>query len=290
VSGAEIIPVSLLKASDDDGGFAEIEVVGERIARGVQELLTASSGHIFSVKPGSVNAASYAEWRIAQNPYGMLFRYRLTAQNGQMLVHIPGILLSQIVDLAYGGSGNPAVRSAFTPAEMRFAKRIAEALIPAIRTAWNGPPSVMPSLENIEPDLLNARWAKSQDRILTNSVSVEADGITPATICWIISVDTAKAAPTTGTGSEPTAPDPVWSQRMKASAMGVRLPARSVLTRCELPLTRLLHLSPGDVIPIFLPSTIPLTVAGRAFAHGSIGEANGRAAIRIETMEKGFDL
>lgn len=290
MTAAEILPVSLFKATDDDGGCTEIEVVGDRLAHGLQELLTASSGHAFAVQPGSVNAASYAEWRIAQNPYGMLLRYRLTAQNGQMLVHIPGVLLSQIVDLAYGGNGNLVLRSAFTPAETRFTERFAEGLLPAIRAAWKDAPSVMPSLVGIEPDLLNANWAKAQDRILTNNLSVEGNGIKLAMVCWIMSVDTAKAAPTAQAGSEPTSPDPIWRQRMRASAMAVRMPARSVLTRCELPLTRLLHLSPGDVIPIFLPTAVPLTVAGRTFAHGSIGEANGRAALCIETMEKGFEL
>ena len=290
MSAAEVLPVSLLKASDADKGFAEIEIVGDRLARGLQELMTASTGHAFSVTPGSVNPASYAEWRIAQNPYGMLLRYRLTAQNGQMLVHIPGALLSQIVDLAYGGNGNLALRSAFAPAETRFVERFAEGLLPAIRAAWNDAPAVMPTLASIESDLLNANWAKTQDRILTNNLAVEGHGIKPATICWIISVDTAKAAPTASSANETLSPDPVWGQRMKASAMAVRMPARSVLTRCELPLTRLLHLAPGDVIPLFLPQHVPITVAGRPFAHGSIGEANGRAAIRIEKMKEGFAL
>jgi flagellar motor switch protein FliM len=290
VNAAAVTPASLLKAQAEDGGFAEIERVGERLGRGLQELLSASSGHAICVKPGSVNVASYNEWRIAQNPFGMLLRYQLTAQNGQMLVHVPGILVSQIVDLAYGGNGNLAIRQAFTPAETRFTERFAEALVPVIRAAWGDAPGVAPMLSGVECDLLNASWAKTQDRILTNNLSIEGSGIKPATICWIIAAETAKMVPSAHSGGEPTLPDPVWHQRMKASAMAVRLPARSVLTRCDLPLTRLLNLAPGDIIPVFLPATIPLTVAGRTFAHGSIGEANGRAALRIETMEKGFDL
>ena len=55
----------------------------------------------------------------------------------------------------------------------------------------------------------------------------------------------------------------------------------------ELPLGRLLNLKAGDVIPICLPSHIPVTVAGRLFAQGTVGEANGRAAICIEKIEQG---
>jgi flagellar motor switch protein FliM len=43
------------------------------------------------------------------------------------------------------------------------------------------------------------------------------------------------------------------------------------------------------VLPLILPSQIPLLVEGRVVAHGSIGEANGRAALRIEKIGKEND-
>ena len=45
----------------------------------------------------------------------------------------------------------------------------------------------------------------------------------------------------------------------------------------------------GDIIPLTMPRHVPVTVAGRSFAVGSIGEANGNAAIMIEHIEKGPD-
>jgi flagellar motor switch protein FliM len=38
-----------------------------------------------------------------------------------------------------------------------------------------------------------------------------------------------------------------------------------------------------------MPRQVPVTVAGRKFALGSIGEANGNAAIMIDQIEKGPD-
>jgi flagellar motor switch protein FliM len=284
---ADVTPTSLFKEPGESVGSEQIESVGARLARGLQELLCAASGRALAIKPGSVNAASYTEWRIAQNPHGMLLRYRITAQNAQILINVPGTLISQIVDLAYGGNGLHVVRPHFTPAETRFVQRIAEQLVPIIRSAWDVAPSITPSLVSVETDLLNAHWPKAHDRILLHSFLVDGEPVKPASISWMIASETAKAIPSGSTGSETIASDPVWRQRMTASAMAVRMPARSVLTQCEMPLTKLLHLAPGDVIPIFLPSAIPLIVAGRTFARGSMGEANGRAALRIETIEKG---
>lgn len=284
---AEVTPVSLTKATDHSAGVGGMESIGGRLARGFEQLLNAAIGEAVAAKPGSVNVTSYTEWRIAQNPHGLLLRYALTPKNDQMLVHIPGILLSQMVDLAFGGSGNVSVRSGFTPTEMRYAARFAEGLMPAIGEAWKTTPPVAVRLVSVETDLLNACWPKSHDQIFLQSFCVESHAIKSATMSWLVATDTAKVIPTVQPADEAALPDLVWRDRMKAAAMDVRLPARSVLTRCELPLTRLLHLAPGDVLPVFLPANVPLIVAGRIFAHGSIGEANGRAALQIATIEKG---
>ena len=76
---------------------------------------------------------------------------------------------------------------------------------------------------------------------------------------------------------------------MNKALRDVRLPVRSVLARPEISLVKLLSLEVGDIIPLTMPRHVPVTVAGRSFAVGSIGEANGNAAIMIEHIEKGPD-
>jgi len=76
---------------------------------------------------------------------------------------------------------------------------------------------------------------------------------------------------------------------MRAAAMRIRLPARTILAHSDISFQRLLTLAPGDILPLLLPTQIPLTVAGHVFAHGSLGEANGRTALLIEKMEKEMD-
>jgi flagellar motor switch protein FliM len=83
--------------------------------------------------------------------------------------------------------------------------------------------------------------------------------------------------------------DPAWSGALNKALKDVRLPVRSVLARPEISLVKLLSLEVGDIIPITMPRQVPVTVAGRKFALGSIGEANGNAAIMIDQIEKGPD-
>jgi flagellar motor switch protein FliM len=40
------------------------------------------------------------------------------------------------------------------------------------------------------------------------------------------------------------------------------------------------------VIPVSLPAHVPLIVEGRRFAIGTIGEHDGRAALKIEKVEQ----
>jgi flagellar motor switch protein FliM len=67
----------------------------------------------------------------------------------------------------------------------------------------------------------------------------------------------------------------------------VRLPVRTVLARPELTMSQLMQLKVGDVIPINLSPKVPLLVASKRFAEGTIGEQEGRAALLVESVGKG---
>ena len=65
-----------------------------------------------------------------------------------------------------------------------------------------------------------------------------------------------------------------WLQRLSTSKDTVTL-------------QRLLTLAVGDIIQVPMPRQIPVTIGGRLFAQGSVGEANGRTAIKIESIQQG---
>ena len=77
-----------------------------------------------------------------------------------------------------------------------------------------------------------------------------------------------------------------WRHRLAAAVGGVRVKARTVLARPELSVSELMQLQPGDVIPVTLPAHVPLLVEGRRIALGTIGEHDGRAALKIELIEQ----
>lgn len=76
-----------------------------------------------------------------------------------------------------------------------------------------------------------------------------------------------------------------WAARLFRAAATMHFDARVVVARPDITLRQLMVLKPGDVLPTIVPSVVPLIVAGRTIAHGTIGDSDGRAALRIERLE-----
>ncbi|MET0307883.1 MAG: FliM/FliN family flagellar motor switch protein [Sphingomonas sp.] len=79
--------------------------------------------------------------------------------------------------------------------------------------------------------------------------------------------------------------EPEWRSGLTRAVMGVKLPVRSVLAEPVVPLSLLLDLKAGDVIPIDFGAEVPVMVAERRLGTGLVGTANGRAAVRLTQLE-----
>jgi flagellar motor switch protein FliM len=278
--------ITLVRSKSDATDLAGFAPIATKLARGIQDILESLNGGV-AITAGTANTTRYPEWRIAQNPFGVLLRFGLNNGRDEVLVHLPGYFISQIVDRHYGGCGAVPARGEFTPAELRFIARLGEQIVAALEAAG----STAATFAKAQTDILGASWPKSRDAVVVQPLTVEGGEIKPAIISVIFAsecarifsdgsaCDTANAAP----------PDAAWATRMRMASMRMQLPARTVLAQGEVCLHRLMRLAPGDILPLMIPAQIPLTVAGSTFARGSLGEANGRAALMIEKIEKEMD-
>ena len=283
----DVKPVSLLRAVAEKQTFPGLDIVGGKMARGL--------GALFGTIAVSVDAVSstthiFSAWHTEQPIGGLYCRFNLHPIKGHMALVFPPQLVAGMVDIFYGGDGKSSCAIGdITQSERLIIARFARAFSPLLGTSWAGYVEISPQFVGEDTDFANI-GLRVDDVVVVQPFAVhDACGVTHEVSCLYPAEALRPITALTQSSSVATNAlvDPVWSAKLQIAAMQIRLPMRSIFARPELPVSRLLALKPGDFIPVSLPKYLPITVAGRLFAHGSVGEAGGRTAIKIERIEEG---
>jgi flagellar motor switch protein FliM len=268
-----------------------LDQIGERVARGLRNVLVALGHAAPQLVYTDAQITPYADWRAAQTLVAGICRFQMTPIKGHVLMVCPAPLIASLVDLFYGGTGSSdAVNRGLGLTETRLLSRIGEATTGVLDASWNMIVPVVTTLIGTETETAHVALTKDDAPVAVQRFSLSGGVEPPATIAVVYPVAALRPFDALFNPAVPaTKPliDPIWQGRMAEAAMGVRLPLRTIFARPELPVSRLLALQVGDVIPLTLPDRIPVTVAGRLFAQASVGEASGRVAIRIEKIVEG---
>ncbi|MDQ8757161.1 FliM/FliN family flagellar motor switch protein [Sphingosinicella sp. LHD-64] len=268
-----------------------VDRLNERMVRRVRDLIEpfARAKPNVTVEPTVVR--SFGDWQAEQGEFASLSLYSFKPMKGAILIRIEPEFVSRLVDAYYGGTGALPTRRAreFTATEESVASRLADTLAAALGQVWSEVVPAQPLLRSRETHAGFAGLAKAEEAIAVSQFTIAPWPGQGATIEILYPVAglrslehllAAKPSDDVGlTGSD-------WRRRMGTAVGEVRIKARTVLARPELPLSELMQLRPGDVIPVSLPTHVPLLVEGRRFAIGTIGEHDGRAALKIEKIEQ----
>jgi flagellar motor switch protein FliM len=280
-------PLSLVREQPrQDDAFPGIIKVGDRLARGLSSLI----GHECNVVSEALQLETVGEWRAKQPGSIISAQIKLHPLKGELTFASSVAFMSHLVDLHYGGRGeNIEDRTSTSIAENLSFDRLAERFTRSIIPAWNDILALEPVL--VSSDNKSERNADS-DQIAVQTFSVHIGEQTHRLAC-LYPLPLLRAVPQLLTHQslsdcKDSGVDPVWQGKLADAIMNVRLPVRTIFARPELPLSKLISLAPGDFIPIRLPNHVPLTVAGRHFAHGSVGEDGGQAAVKIVRIEEGL--
>lgn len=280
----------LLRKAEGGYAFPVLDGVANQFARSLRDLVRALGAPAIQVERAGAEQMRFADWCAAAAP-ALFWRYHAPPLKGPVLLAGSRTLVLQLVDIFYGGKGKPAgEREELTDAEERFAARLGRDMGLQLAAAWNDKIAVEPELDCVTGDPAKLAAVRADDELLVQRFVLRGAPFEGRTILCAYPVAALRGV----AGVEPppeihaaASADPQWTGTLNKALKGVRLPVRSVLARPEISLVKLLALEVGDIIPLAMPRHVPVTVAGRNFAVGSIGEANGNAAIRIEHIEKG---
>ncbi len=266
-----------------------LERTSARLARGLTAACAALGGTT-KVSNAEVRTMGFAEWKAALPPKVAVARYRDRAIKGGILVSVPHALIVSLIDIFYGGDGaTDADAPPFGAAGQRLFDRFADSAADALAAGWADVTPLAPALVGSSYAVEDVALGKPADMVVVQRFAIKGSVAGNAAIEIVYPFAGLRGLAGLHGAVEVTAEevDPVWRMRLSDAVKQARLPVRTVIARPTVALSRLMALAPGDFIPVTLPARVPLTVAGRLLAHGTIGEANGRAAIMIDKLEQG---
>ena len=282
----------LLRKSEGGYAFPLLDGVANQFAKSLRELIRALGAPTVQVERQAAEVMRFADWTAASAP-AIFWRYHTPPLKGPVLLAGNRPLILQLVDIFYGGKGQlGAEREELTDAEERFAARLGRDMGMQLAAAWGDKLAIAPELDCVTGDPAKLAAVRADDELYVQRFTLRGGKLDGRTVTCAYPVAALRGI----AGAEPapdlremSAADAAWTATLSGALKEVRLPVRSVLARPEISLVKLLGLEVGDIIPLTIPRNVPVTVAGRSFAVGSIGEANGNAAIMIEHIEKGSD-
>ena len=268
-----------------------LDRMNERMIRRMRELIEPFARTKPRVIAEPTRICSFADWQAEQPEFTSLSLYGFKPLKGAIMLSIEPTFVSRLVDAFYGGSGVPSSTRAreFTATEESLLGRLAENLIGALAEVWSEVVPVRPQLRSRETNVGFASIARAEDPIAVSRFTVAPWDQQPSNLEFIYpvaSLRSVEAELAAKANEDATSRGDEWRQRLSAAIGEVRIKARTVLARPQLSLSELMQLQPGDVIPVNLPARVPLLVEGRRIAVGTVGENDGRAALKIEKLEQ----
>ena len=268
--------------------------IGERMVRRIRVLLEPMLGVKPQVSCEQVSVFRFSDWSLFVPDFVSLSMYRLHPLKGAALLRIDADMIASLVDSFYGGTGArmPFNRKEFTPTEERMLGKFTGSLVEKLVESWAETHAVDATLIGRETSINYVTVAADDEQVVVQrfDVTLGREDVWPIEFVYpLAALRGIESLMGTKVHDELRISDPAWRERLGRQVSHVSFPARSILARPSLSLSQLMQLEPGDVIPVQINRSLPLLVGNKVFAHGTIGEKEGRAAFMIEKLAEGTE-
>ncbi|WEK44657.1 MAG: flagellar motor switch protein FliM [Candidatus Sphingomonas colombiensis] len=214
-------------------------------------------------------------------PLGMDDRTALCVFDGRFVL--------ELLDLFFGGVGYAPseLPLEFTPAAEAMVGRLGEMIAMPLAAAWEPLARVSFTVGRCEANAAMLTNIEADDAMIVTRFGIAQGQARPVFVDLVYPVTALKPHGTALTGkvvAKAAEQDAQWTAALTRAAMQVRFPVRSVLAEPVISLAKLMELQPGDVIPIHFTNDVPVMVGNDRLGTGTVGTANGHAAIRLTKL------
>jgi flagellar motor switch protein FliM len=273
------------------GRMPTLEMINERFARYTRISMFNLLRRSADVAVGGVQVMKFGEYIHSLYVPTSLNLVKIKPLRGTALFILDAKLVFKLVDNFFGGDGRHAKIEGreFTPTELRVVRMVLDQAFIDLKEAWQAIMEVNFEYINSEVNPAMANIVGPSEAIVVSTFHIELDGgggDLHVTMPYSM-IEPVREMLDAGFQSDLDDQDERWVNALKQDVMDVAVPLSATVARRQLKLRDILHMQPGDVIPVELGEHLVMRANGVPSFKVKLGSHKGNLALQVvEPIER----
>ncbi|MEK1836407.1 MAG: flagellar motor switch protein FliM [Pseudomonas sp.] len=273
------------------GRMPTLEMINERFARYTRISMFNMLRRSADVAVGGVQVMKFGEYVHSLYVPTSLNLVKIKPLRGTALFILDAKLVFKLVDNFFGGDGRHAKIEGreFTPTELRVVRMVLEQAFVDLKEAWQAIMEVNFEYINSEVNPAMANIVGPSEAVVVSTFHIELDGgggDLHVTMPYSM-IEPVREMLDAGFQSDLDDQDERWINALRQDVLDVDVPIGATVARRQLRLRDILHMQPGDVIPVEMPEEMIMRANGVPAFKVKMGSHKGNLALQvIEPIER----
>ena len=267
------------------GRMPTLEMINERFARYTRVSMFNLLRRSADVAVGGVQVMKFGEYVHSLYVPTSLNLVKLKPLRGTALFILDARLVFKLVDNFFGGDGRHAKIEGreFTPTELRVVRMVLDQAFADLREAWHAVMDLNFEYINSEVNPALANIVSPSEVVVVSTFHIELDGgggDLHITMPYSM-IEPIREMLDAGFQSDLDDQDERWMRALREDVLEVVVPLSATVARRQLKLRDILHMQPGDVIPVELPEDVIMRANGVPTFKVKLGSHKGNLALQV---------
>ena len=267
------------------GRMPTLEMINERFARYTRISMFNLLRRSADVAVGGVQVMKFGEYVHSLYVPTSLNLAKIKPLRGTALFILDAKLVFKLVDNFFRGDGRHAKIEGreFTPTELRVVRMVLDQAFIDLKEAWQAIMEVNFEYINSEVNPAMANIVGPSEAVVISTFHIELDGgggDLHVTMPYSM-IEPIREMLDAGFQSDLDDQDERWVNALKEDVLDVNVPLSTTIAQRQLPLRDILHMRPGDVIPIELAESLVLRANGVPSFKVKLGSHKGKMALQV---------
>ena len=268
------------------GDYYALRLINERFARQARAIYLPMLRILPRISPFPPEVKTFDEYTANMDNFMSLTISRIEELRGSVLLVLDPSFISILTNAYYGGNieSQHKARTEFTATEERVVEIVSDGLNKTLAHAWKDLLPINLNLQNREVNPQFASFVDGADLVIVCSFVLQLPGLDAANFDVVYPLQTLKPIATQlRSRMQPDESDNNvnWRESLENAVLDIPLHITAHLGQPVVPLSMLMRLKAGDVLPIQLNDAVEVMMDHKPFFEGELGEIGGQSAINL---------